>query len=97
MCKVLCGSELNGATVARASGILISGLFVIINNEVQRSNCHGNLYEVSDETVKYGREFCGTSTQECLLWQGQEAIVQVNYRPVLSSERALQNNKHADV
>jgi hypothetical protein len=48
---------------------------------------------VSDETVKYGREFCGTLTQEWLLWQGPEAIVQVNYRPVLSSERALQNNK----
>jgi hypothetical protein len=31
---------------------------------------------VSNETVKYGREFCGTSTQEWLLWQGPEAIVQ---------------------
>jgi hypothetical protein len=49
---------------------------------------------VSDETVKYGCEFCRTST---LLWQGPEAIVQVNYRPVLSSERALQNNKAATV
>jgi hypothetical protein len=29
-----------------------------------------------DETVKYGCEFCGTSTQQCLLWQGPEAIVQ---------------------
>jgi hypothetical protein len=62
---------------------------------------YGNLAlqvgEVSDETVKYGREFCGTSTQELLLWQGPEAIVQVNYRPVLSSERALQNNKAAAV
>jgi hypothetical protein len=52
---------------------------------------------VSNETVKYDREFCGTSTQEWLLWQGLEAIVQVNYRPVLSSERVLQNNKHATV
>jgi hypothetical protein len=42
-------------------------------------------------------EFCGASTQEPLLWQGPEAIVQVNYRPVLSSERALQNNKAATV
>jgi hypothetical protein len=32
---------------------------------------------VSDETIKYGREFCGTSTQEWLLWQGPEAVVQV--------------------
>jgi hypothetical protein len=31
---------------------------------------------VSNETVEYGREFCGTSTQERLLWQGPEAIVQ---------------------
>jgi hypothetical protein len=46
---------------------------------------------------KYGREFCGTSTQEWLLWQGPEAIVQVNYRPVLSSERALQSYKNATV
>jgi hypothetical protein len=31
---------------------------------------------VSDETVQYGREFYGTSTQEWLLWQGLEAILQ---------------------
>jgi hypothetical protein len=31
---------------------------------------------VSNETVKYGREFCWTSTQEWLLWQGPEAVVQ---------------------
>jgi hypothetical protein len=43
---------------------------------------------VSNETVKYDREFCGTSTQESLLWQGPEAV---------SSERALQNNKPATV
>jgi hypothetical protein len=41
--------------------------------------------------------FCGTSTQEWLLSQGPEAIVQVHYRPVLLSERALQNNKAATV
>jgi hypothetical protein len=29
-----------------------------------------------------------TRSRERLLWQGPEAIVQVNYRPVLSSERA---------
>jgi hypothetical protein len=67
----------------------------------RRLHKYGNLAlqvgGVSDETVKYGRDFCGTSTQEWLLWQGPEAIVQVNYRPVLSSERALQNNKVATV
>jgi hypothetical protein len=42
-------------------------------------------------------EFCGTLAQESLLWQDPEAIVQVNYRTVLSSERALQNNKAATV
>jgi hypothetical protein len=31
---------------------------------------------VSNETVKYDCEFCGTSTREWLLWQGPEAIVQ---------------------
>jgi hypothetical protein len=43
--------------------------------------------EVSNETVKYGRELCGILTQERLLWQVPEATVQVNYRPMLSSER----------
>jgi hypothetical protein len=52
---------------------------------------------VSDETVKYGREFCGTSTEEWLLWQGLEAIVQVNYRPILSSERVPHIKKPAIV
>jgi hypothetical protein len=31
---------------------------------------------VSNETVKYGLEFCGTLTQEGLLWQSPETIVQ---------------------
>jgi hypothetical protein len=52
---------------------------------------------VSNETVKYGREFCGTSTQDSLLWQGPEAIVQVNYRPILSSERVPHIKKPAIV
>jgi hypothetical protein len=47
---------------------------------------YGNLAlqvgEVSDETVKYGREFCNYT---------------VKYRLFLSSERALQSNKHAAV
>jgi hypothetical protein len=36
---------------------------------------HGGI-GVSDETVRYGREFCGTSAQVRLLWQGPEAIRQ---------------------
>jgi hypothetical protein len=52
---------------------------------------------VSDETVKYGREFWGTLTQECLLWQGSEAIVQVNYRPAFSPERSHRIKKAAIV
>jgi hypothetical protein len=41
---------------------------------------------VSNEKVKYSRAFCGTSTQELMLWKCPEEIVQVNYRPILSSE-----------
>jgi hypothetical protein len=52
---------------------------------------------VSNETVKYGHEFCGTSTQESLLWQGPEAIVQVNYRTILLSERVPHFKKPAIV
>jgi hypothetical protein len=52
---------------------------------------------VSSETVKYGREFCGTWTRESLLWQGPEAIIQVNYRPILSPERVTHIKKPAIV
>jgi hypothetical protein len=62
---------------------------------------YGNLAlhveRVSYEIVKYGREFCGTWTREWLLWQGPEAIVPVNYRLVLSSERAPHIKKPAIV
>jgi hypothetical protein len=51
----------------------------------------------SNETVKYGREFWGTSTQVWLLCKGPEAIVRVNYRPVLSSERVPNIKKSATV
>jgi hypothetical protein len=50
----------------------------------------------SNKTIKYS-EFCGTSTQESVLWQGPEAILQVNYRPVLSSERMPHIKKPAIV
>jgi hypothetical protein len=75
--------------------------FVLLDHPVPGGYKYENLAlqvgGVSDETVKYGREFCGTSTEELLLWQGPEAIVQLNYRPVLSSERVPQNNKAATV
>jgi hypothetical protein len=32
-----------------------------------------------------------------MLWQGPEAIIQVNYRPILSSERVLHIKKPAIV
>jgi hypothetical protein len=40
-------------------------------------------------TIKYGLEFRGTALAR--------PAITVNYRPVLSSERALQNNKPATV
>jgi hypothetical protein len=49
---------------------------------------------VSDETVKYGlRDFDPRVTALAR----PRSNCTVNYRPVLSSERELQNNKHADV
>jgi hypothetical protein len=50
---------------------------------------------VSNETVKYSCEFSWTSTQGSLLWQGPEAIVQVNYKSSLSSERVPHIKKPA--
>jgi hypothetical protein len=58
---------------------------------------HGSTTIVSNEIVKYGREFCRTWTREWLLWQGPEAIVRLNYRPILSSERASHVKKPAIV
>jgi hypothetical protein len=46
-------------------------------------------------TIKQGLESRETQTREGLRWRGPAATV--NYRPVLSSERALQNNKPATV
>jgi hypothetical protein len=43
--------------------------------------------------IVYGLEFRGTQTRAGLRWRGP--VVTVNYRPILSSERALQNNKPA--
>jgi hypothetical protein len=46
-------------------------------------------------TVKYGLGSSWTQTPAGLSWRGPAAAV--NYRPVLSSERALQDNKPATV
>jgi hypothetical protein len=46
-------------------------------------------------TIKYGLESRGTQTRKGLRWLGPAAIV--NYRPVPSSEKALQNNKPATI
>jgi hypothetical protein len=46
-------------------------------------------------TIKYGLESRGTQTRTGLRWRVPAATV--IYRPVLSSERALQNNKPATV
>jgi hypothetical protein len=46
-------------------------------------------------TIKHGLESRRTQTQVGLSWQGPATTV--NYRPVLSSERALQNNKPTTV
>jgi hypothetical protein len=46
-------------------------------------------------TIKYGLQSRGTQTRAGLRWRGSAATV--NYRPVLSSERALQNNKPTTV
>jgi hypothetical protein len=42
-------------------------------------------------TIKYGFESHDTQTREGLRWRSP--ALTVNYRPVLSSERALQNYK----
>jgi hypothetical protein len=47
------------------------------------------------KTIEYGLESRGTKTWAGLRWRGPAATV--NYRPVLSSERVLQNNKPASV
>jgi hypothetical protein len=52
---------------------------------------------VSDETVKYGREFCGYFGPRVTALARPRSNCTVNYRPVLSSERALQNNEHTAV
>jgi hypothetical protein len=52
---------------------------------------------VSDETVKYDREFCGTFDPRVTALARPRSNCTAYYRPVLSSERAPQNNKPATV
>jgi hypothetical protein len=53
------------------------------------------LGESQELEQKYGLESHGNQTRAGLRWRGPVATV--NDRPVLSSERALQNNKPATV
>jgi hypothetical protein len=50
---------------------------------------------LESETVKYGQKFYRTRTRKWLRWRGPATIV--NYRLVLSSERASHINKSATV
>jgi hypothetical protein len=50
---------------------------------------------LKSETVKYGREYQGTRTQERMGWQGPAA--NTKDRPVLSSKRAPHGNKNVTV
>jgi hypothetical protein len=65
--------------------ILNSTILRVVRGDIKGTQCpgvykYGNLTlqvgGVSNETVKYGLEFCGTSTQEWLLWQGPESFIQ---------------------
>jgi hypothetical protein len=49
---------------------------------------------LKSETVKYGREYQGTRTQERLRWQRPAAYTKD--RPVLSSERAPYEKQHGN-
>jgi hypothetical protein len=44
---------------------------------------------VKNEIARYGFKHCGTWIHEWQSWQGPTALAWVNYRPILSSERAL--------
>jgi hypothetical protein len=64
--------------------------------DINTGTCPSSLGE-SQMRIKYGREFYGTSTQKWLRWKGPKAIVQVNYRPILSSKRVPDIKKPAIV
>jgi hypothetical protein len=60
------------ALISRVSTVSLATLFL---GDINTGNLALQVGGVSVETVKYGLEFYGTSTQEWLLWQGPEAIV----------------------
>jgi hypothetical protein len=72
---------------------LFSSLFLGDTNKGNWPSSLGGFSRVGK--IKYGLEFRGTQTPAGLRWRG--AAVTVNYRPVLPSERELQNNKPATV
>jgi hypothetical protein len=53
-------------------------------------------YEQNDKTTRNGI-FCAVRVEVLQARVSGTSVVTVNYRPVLSSERALQNNKPAAV
>jgi hypothetical protein len=78
-------SEERSDSFIRVTGIAELGrtLAVTSNRRTLRRNT-----EYEYETLRYGLMFCGTLTREWQRWQSPVALVQVNYRPILSSERA---------
>jgi hypothetical protein len=78
--------ELSHTRVEAGSNTSIVTLLVVGGDE------KGSL---KSETVKYGHESKGTLTRERLCWRGRVAYIKE--RPVLSSERAPQENKTVTV
>jgi hypothetical protein len=62
MTKFICSRQVDHfKPVLKGADILCGGVIIFIYGKLIRYLQVGG---VSDETVKYGREFCGTSTQE---------------------------------
>jgi hypothetical protein len=58
---------------------------------IRRRRQNGN--PVSNGSARYGLKFRGTWTREWQRWQGPLALVRVNLKPILSSERAALTKK----
>jgi hypothetical protein len=52
---------------------------------------------VSHETENCDHELCGTRARGSITWQSLELLAEVNFRPILSSERAHYRKKPATV
>jgi hypothetical protein len=59
--------------------------------DINRGTWPSRLGSLNIETIKYGHESREAQTREILHWRGPATIE--NYRPDLSSERALHSNK----